>query len=45
MDKYFVHESSYVDDNVEIGEGTIYGISATSREAHVSGGTAHSGRT
>lgn len=22
MDRYFVHESSYVDDNVEIGEGT-----------------------
>ena len=22
MSKYFVHESSYVDDNVEIGEGT-----------------------
>ena len=22
MDKFFVHESSYIDDNVEIGEGT-----------------------
>lgn len=22
MEKYFVHESSYIDDNVEIGEGT-----------------------
>jgi len=22
MDKYFVHESSYVDENTNIGEGT-----------------------
>jgi hypothetical protein len=27
----FIHESSYVDDNVTIGDGSKYGISATSK--------------
>lgn len=26
MSEYFVHESSYVDENVKIGQGTKFGI-------------------
>lgn len=29
MSDYFVHESSYVDDNVEIGKELRFGTSAT----------------
>lgn len=34
--KYFVHESSYIDDNVSIGEGTKIGIFAMYNPEHKS---------
>ena len=44
-EKYFVHPSSFVDEDVEIGEGTKSGTSATFRRGPASASAAPWGRT